>query len=73
MGKTAVRIYIQMDHASESMRYVARAMLREKCLHETGKYGDVKARDEVFRMMVQWLEGHGYTAPDHYWQQTFPN
>ena len=68
----SIRIDVQMEHASESMRFVATATLDGKRLHEVGKHGGTEACDEVFAQMVEWLKGQGYAAPDHYWQQTFP-
>ena len=69
----SIRIYVQLDHKSESMRYVATAKKDGKRLHEIGEYGGSEARGEVFRKMAVWLQSHGYPVPDHYWQQTFPH
>ena len=69
----SIRVYVQLDHTSESMRFVARAEKDGALLHEVGKYGGSEARDEVFRKMTVWLKSHGYPVPDHYWQQTFPH
>ena len=68
----SIRVDVQMDHESESMRYVATATLDGKRLHEVGEYGGLEACDEVFRKMAAWLKGQGYPVPDHYWQQIFP-
>ena len=67
----SIRIEVQLDHASESMRYLATATLLGKRLHQVGKYGGLEARDKVVRKMVEWLQGQGYQAPDHYWLQQF--
>ena len=71
MVAMAIRVCIQMDHESASMRYVATATLDGERLHEVGKYGGLEARDEAFRQMAEWLKGQGYPVPDHYWQETF--
>lgn len=34
-----IRVYVQADHKSESLRYVATAMLDGKHLHKVKKYG----------------------------------
>ena len=69
----SIRIDVQLDHRSESMRYIATATQDCKHLHQVGAYGGTEARDEVFRNMTKWLKSHGYPVPDHYWQQTFPH
>lgn len=68
----SIRIDIQLDHRSESLRYVATATLGGK-RHEIGKHGGPEVCDELFREMAAWLRGQGHQAPDHYWQQTFPS
>ena len=52
----SVHIEVQMDHASESMRYLATATLLGKRLHQVGEYGGPEARDKVFRKMAEWLQ-----------------
>ena len=61
-----IRIDIQMDDESSTMRYIATATLDGKRLHTIGKNGD-GLDDELFRQMVKWLKDHGHLAPDHYW------
>ena len=68
-----IRVYVQLDHKSESMRYIATATQDCKQLHQIGEYGGTEACDEAFRKMTAWLKSHGYPVPDHYWQQTFPH
>ena len=69
----SIRIEVQMDHQSKSMRYLATATLHGKRLHQVGEYGGLEARDKVLRKMAEWLEGQQYPVPDHYWlQQIFP-
>ena len=41
------RICVQMDHQSESMRYVATATLNGKRLHEVDEYGGPEVCNEV--------------------------
>ena len=67
----SVRIEVQMDHQSESMRYLATATLLGKRLHQVGQFGGPEARDKVVRKMAEWLQAQGYPVPDHYWQQQF--
>ena len=68
----SIRIDVQMDHGSASIRYVATASLDGKHLQEVGKYGGPEVCDEAFREMVAWLNDQGHQAPDHYWLQKFP-
>ena len=56
----SIRVDVQMDHESESMRYVAAATLDGKRLHEVGEHGGPESRDEVFRKMAAWLKGQEY-------------
>ena len=67
----SIGVEVQMDHKSESVRYVATATLDGKRLHKVGEYGGPEARDKVVRKMAEWLEGQGYPVPDHYWLQQF--
>ena len=67
----SIRIDVQIDHGSESLKYVATATLDGKRLHEVGKYGGPEVCDKLFSEIVAWLEGQGHQAPGHYWQQTF--
>ena len=67
----SIRIEVQMDHQSESMRFVATATLHGKLLHEVGQYGGTEACDKVLRKMAEWRQGQGYPLPDHYWLQQF--
>ena len=68
----SIRIDVQIDHKSASMRYVATAAQDCERLHEVGQYGGSEAQDEVFRKMAAWLKSNGYPAPNHYWLQIFP-
>ena len=69
----SIRIEVQLDQGSESMRFVATATLDGNRLHEVGQFGGLEARDKVVRKMAEWLQGQGYPVPDHYWlQQKFP-
>ena len=52
----SIRVDVQMDHESESTRYVATATLDGKRLHAVGEYGGAEVRDEVFRKMAAWLK-----------------
>ena len=65
------RIYVQMDHASESMRYIATATRNGEVLHEIAKYGGPEIGENLFRALSEWLEQNGYKSPDYYWMQTF--
>ena len=67
----SIRIEVQLDHQSASMRYLATATLLGKRLHKIGEYGGPEAPDKVVRKMAEWLQGQGYPVPDHYWQQQF--
>ena len=62
----SISVDIQMDDGSESMRFIATATLDGKRLHEIGKHGGLKERDEVAKKMAEWLEAHEYPVPDHY-------
>ena len=68
----SIRIDIQLDHGSESLRYVATATQDGKPLHDIGKYGSTEVCAEVFRELTAWLKDQGHQAPDHYWLQQFP-
>ena len=68
----SIRVDVQMDHESESMRYVATATLDGKCVHEVREYGGPESSDKVFRTMAAWLKDRGHPVPDHYWLQIFP-
>ena len=68
----SIRVDVQLDHGSESLRYVATATLDGRHLHEVGKHGGTEACGEVFREMAAWLKGQGHQTPDHYWLQQFP-
>ena len=76
-----VQVYIQMDHKSGSMRFIARAMSDGRRLphDDIGKYGGPpdqsidKICDELFERTVGWLKDHGYNTPEHYWKQRFPH
>ena len=68
-----IRIDIQMDHESSSVRYIATATLDRKRLHIIEKLGGLDFADELFRQMVEWLKDQGHPAPNHYWQQQFPS
>ena len=67
----SIRVDVQMDHESASMRFVATAKLDGKCLHKVEEYGGIEAREEVIRKMAEWLDGREYPRPDHYHQQEF--
>ena len=67
----SIRVEVQMDQGSESLRYVATAMLEGKRLHKIGKHGGLEARDEVARAMAEWLKGQGYPMPGHYLSRKF--
>ena len=69
----SIRIDVQLDHGSESLRYVATATQNGKFLHEIGKYGGPEVCNEVFREMADWLKDRGHPTPDHYWMQQFPS
>ena len=64
----SIRIEVQLDHQSASMRYLATATLDGKHLHEVGQFG---VPEDVLRKMTEWLQGQGYPLPDHYWLKTF--
>ena len=68
----SIHVYVQLDHKSESMRYIATATQDCKRLHEIGEYGGSEAQDKVFRKMAAWLKSKGYPVPNHYWRQIFP-
>ena len=68
----SIRIDVQVDHGSESLRYVATATQDGKPLHKIWKYGGPEVHDEVFCELGEWLKGQGHQAPDHYWLQKFP-
>ena len=67
----SIRVDVQLDHGSESLRWIATATLDGKRLHEIGKHGGLKERDEVAKKMAEWLEGQGRPVPDHYRLQKF--
>ena len=67
----SIRVEVQLDHESESLRFVARATLEGEPLHEVGKHGGTEVQDELLRKMAEWLEGRGHPVPDHYWLQQF--
>ena len=67
----SIRIDVQVDHESESLRYVATATLDGKRLHEVGEYGGPEVGDVVFKKMTAWLKVEGYEVPDCYWKQKF--
>ena len=66
-----IRIDIQMDDESSTMRYIATASLDGKQLHTIGKC-DEGIEHELFRQMVEWLKDQGHPAPDHYWERKSP-
>ena len=61
-----IRIYVQPDEQSGSSRYIAKAYLDGKPLHEFGKHGGPEVYDELVKEMVAWLKGQEHQAPDHY-------
>ena len=67
----SIRVEVQMDQGSESMRFVATARLDGKRLHEIGKHGGLEAHDEVAKKMAEWLESQGHPVPDHYLSRQF--
>ena len=67
----SIRIEVQLDHQSASMRYLATATLLGKRLHQVGQFGGPEVRHKVVRKMAEWLQGQGYPLPDHYWLQQF--
>ena len=66
-----IRVEVQLDHESASMRFIARVKQDGVRLHEIGKYGGLAVRDKLLREMAEWLEGRGYPVPDQYWLQQF--
>ncbi len=68
----SVRVRVQQDDASESLRYVATATLEGHRLPEVGVYGGSEAENEAFRKMSAWLRQNGYPRPDGYWIRVFP-
>ena len=69
----SVRIQVQQDDASESLRYVATATLEGDRLHEVAVYGGSEAEDEAFRKMSVWLRQNGYPRPDWLLDQSLPS
>ena len=67
----SIRIEVQIDKESESMRYLATATLLGKRLHQVGEYGGLEARDKAVRKMAEWLQAQGYPVLDHYWLKKF--
>lgn len=65
-------IRVSMDHGSESMRYVAEAVLLGRSLHKLEKPGGPEVQGKLFAEMVGWLKEAGYTPPERYWSETFP-
>jgi hypothetical protein len=43
----SIRVDVQLDHGSESLRWIATATLDGKRLHEIGKHGGLKECDEL--------------------------
>ena len=73
----SIRVDVQLDHGSESLRWIATATLDGKHLHEVGKYGGPEVCDELLIEMAAWLKGQEHPVPDHYreqqWvEQSFP-
>ena len=67
----SIRVDVQLDHGSESLRWIATAKLDGKRLHEIGKHGGLKECDELLIEVAAWLKGQGHPVPDHYRLQEF--
>ena len=63
----SIRVDVQLDHGSESLRWIATATLDGKHLHEVGKYGGPEVCDELLIEMAAWLKGQEHPVPDVTW------
>ncbi len=72
----AIRIETQLDHSSESMRYIARAVLDGRCIYEVGEYGGPpdsidEIRTRLCRNVADFVTTEHAEAIDHYWVERY--
>ena len=72
-----IRIETHLDHTSESMRWVAKAMLDGRCICEVGEYGGppeeaiaaIQAR--LCRKVAAFVLTEWDEVVDHYWVERY--
>lgn len=73
----SIRIETHLDHTSGSTRYVAKAMLDDRCIYEIGEYGGPpdKSEDEIqaglCRKVAAFVRAEWVEVVDHYWVERY--